>query len=152
MEIISKNKYQGRIIAISISKERGVKKINVPEAILIENYGIKNDAHAGDWHRQISLLDISSINLIKNKLPGIKPGDFAENITTEGLELFTMPVGTLINIGEDCLIQLTQIGKECKNRCIIFYTVGDCIMPKQGVFARVLKGGKIKVGDVIKVK
>lgn len=141
----------GKIVAISISSKKGIKKENIMEAVLIENYGIKNDAHAGNWHRQISLLDISSINLIENKFSKIKPGDFAENITTEGIELFKLKIGTLISIGENCLIQLTQIGKECKNRCRIFYTVGDCIMSKQGVFARVLKGGKIKVGDEIKV-
>lgn len=141
----------GKIIAISISSKKGVKKENVEKALLIESFGIKNDAHAGNWHRQVSLLDVSSINYMKEKLPDIKPGDFAENITTEGIKLSKLSVGTFLKVGDDCFLEITQIGKKCENKCNIYYTVGDCIMPREGIFAKVIKGGEIKVGDKIEV-
>lgn len=145
------SKNSGKIEAISVSDRKGVKKNNVSGAVLIENFGIENDAHAGNWHRQISLLDMSSINRMKQKLPEIAPGNFAENITTSGLELFSMPVGTLLKAGESCLLRITQIGKECRTKCAIYYAAGDCVMPKEGIFAEVLKGGDIRVGDKIEV-
>ncbi|OHB77328.1 MAG: molybdenum cofactor sulfurase [Planctomycetes bacterium RBG_16_64_10] len=141
----------GTIAAISISDKKGVQKTNVDGALLLENFGIKDDAHAGNWHRQVSLLDMSSIDRIKAKLPAIAPGNFAENITTSGLELFSMPVGTLLKAGKNCLLRITQIGKECHTRCAIYYTAGDCVMPREGVFAEVLRGGDISVGDTIEV-
>ncbi len=141
---------QPRVISINISKEKGTTKEPVQEAIVIENYGIQGDAHAGShWHRQISLLSYESIQKMKDKGLSLKHGDFAENITTEGIDLLSLPVGTKIQIGE-VILEISQHGKSCHSKCQIFKIVGDCIMPKEGIFAKVLKGGKIKVGDEIK--
>jgi MOSC domain-containing protein YiiM len=144
----------GRIKAISISEKKGIVKTNVDNAELIQNHGIKGDAHAGDWHRQISLLAFESIQKIIDKgLPGIVPGIFAENITTEGFDLLSLNIGDKLTIGESILLEITQIGKECHTRCAIYQQAGDCVMPREGYFAKVLNGGSIKVGDeIIKVK
>jgi len=143
--------YDGRIVAVSVSLKKGVKKTNILLGSLIENYGLENDAHAGDWHRQVSLLAIESIAKIREKGLDVNPGDFAENITTEGIKLWELPVGTRLKLGEDALVEITQIGKECHNKCAIYYMAGDCIMPREGIFARVLKGGTIRCGDTVKV-
>lgn len=140
----------GKVVAISISKTKGTKKENVEKAYLQEEHGIKGDAHAGKWHRQVSLLALESIEKMRKKLEDINPGDFAENITTLGLDLISLPIGTRLKIGET-LLEITQIGKKCHQKCDIFYTVGFCVMPKEGVFARVIKGGEIRVGDEIEV-
>jgi MOSC domain-containing protein YiiM len=139
----------GRIVAVSISPKKGVKKTNILLASLIENYGLENDAHAGDWHRQVSLLAIESIAKIRKKGLDVNPGDFAENITTEGITLYELPVGTRLKIGEDALVEVTQIGKECHDRCAIYKQVGDCVMPREGIFVKVLKGGNIGPADGI---
>ena len=142
---------KGRVKAISISNEKGLQKKNVPSAVLRENFGIEGDTHAGNWHRQVSLLAIESINKIKKKLSGIKPGAFAENITTEGINLTGLQIGTTLKIGKDVLLEISQIGKECHSPCMIYREIGACVMPKEGIFARVIKGGVITEDDKISV-
>jgi MOSC domain-containing protein YiiM len=141
----------GRIVAISVSQKKGVKKTNILSGSLIENYGLENDAHAGDWHRQVSLLAIESITKIREKGLEVSPGDFAENITTEGIRLWELPVGTRMKLGEKALVEVTQIGKECHDRCAIYHQIGDCVMPKEGIFVKVLKGGTIGPLDSIHI-
>jgi MOSC domain-containing protein YiiM len=142
----------GKIIAISISEKKGTPKTNINSAVLRENWGIEGDAHAGDWHRQISLLAIESIDSMKLKgLPNLIPGIFAENLTTEFLSLPSLPIGTKVRIGDEALLEITQIGKECHSRCAIYNIAGDCVMPREGIFAKVLLGGEIKVNDEITI-
>ena len=141
----------GRIVAVSISSKKGVKKTNILVGTLIENHGLENDAHAGDWHRQVSLLAIESISKIREKGLDVNPGDFAENITTEGIKLWELPVGARLKLGENALVEITQIGKECHDRCAIFKQVGDCVMPREGIFVKVLKGGTIGPEDDIQI-
>lgn len=140
-----------KVIAISISETKGVPKENIPEGNFIEDFGLEGDAHAGKWHRQVSLLGVESINKMKAiGIEGLCSGKFAENITTEGINLYELPVGTKLQIGET-VQEVTQIGKECHTGCAIFQQIGQCIMPKEGIFTKVIKGGKIKVGDEIKI-
>ncbi len=141
---------EGRVVAISISAEKGMRKSNVNEATLIEDWGIEGDAHAGPGHRQVSFLALESIDTMRAKGLDVNPGDFAENIATEGLVVAVIEVGRRIAIGPT-LIELTQIGKECHSRCAIFEQAGDCVMPREGVFGRVVKGGTIRVGDRVEV-
>lgn len=141
----------GRVVAVSINFRKGVKKANIREGKLIVDYGLENDAHAGGWDRQVSLLAVESITKIRDKGLTVKPGDFAENITTEGLRLWELPVGTHLKLGRNALMRVTQIGKECHNRCAIYHQVGDCVMPREGIFAKVIKGGRIKPGDRIQI-
>jgi MOSC domain-containing protein YiiM len=141
---------KGRILAISISDRKGIKKTNVNSAKLIEDYGIEGDAHAGKWHRQISFLSIDSIEKMRNAgLINLNPGDFAENITTEFIDIPELKIGTRLKLGNEAELEITQIGKECHSRCAIFEAVGDCVMPKEGVFARVLKSGEIYINDAV---
>ena len=119
--------------------------------MLIKDKGLKDDAHAGFMHRQVSLLAQESINKIKNMGIDVVPGDFAENLTTEGIELPSLPIGTKLLVGDGIILSVTQIGKECHARCAIFQQVGDCVMPREGIFTEVLTEGEIKVGDTIKV-
>ncbi|MBI4115642.1 MAG: MOSC domain-containing protein [Candidatus Omnitrophica bacterium] len=142
---------EGRIVAISISRHRRIKKTNVPNARLIENFGIEGDAHAGPWTRQVSLMSLTSIEKMKALGLRVGPGDFAENITTDGLDLLELPVGTKLLLGGKTAVEITQIGKVCHTPCAIYYQVGTCIFPTEGIFARVLRGGEIKVGDPIRV-
>lgn len=142
---------KAEVVAVSISREKGTRKGNIPEGLLIENYGFKDDAHAGDWHRQVSLLAMESIGKIRAKGLDVGPGDFAENITTLGIDLVHLPIGTRLKVGEEVLMEVTQIGKECHTRCAIYYQAGDCVMPREGIFAKVLKGGTVKKGDPIVV-
>lgn len=142
---------KGRVIAVSVSLKKGVKKTNIRLGKFIENYGLENDAHAGDWHRQVSLLAKESIARIREKGIDVNPGDFAENITTEGIRLWKISVGTRMKLGEKAIVEITQIGKECHNRCSIYHQVGDCVMPREGIFVRVLKRGEVKPGDLIQV-
>lgn len=142
----------GKIISVNVSKDKGEKKHNIEKCLLIKDKGLKDDAHAGFMHRQVSLLAKESIDKIKNMGLNVVPGEFAENITTEGIELPTLPIGTKLLIGEGIILRVTQIGKECHTRCAIFQQVGDCVMPKEGIFAEVLTEGEIKVGDTIKVE
>ena len=142
---------KGRIKAISISKKKGTKKTNVPAAEVKVDLGIEGDANAGNWHRQISLLAIESIDKMIAKGADVSPGDFAENITTTGIELAKLPIGCKLRVADTIELEVTQIGKECHRRCEIFQQVGDCIMPREGIFAKVIKAGEIKVGDTIEV-
>ncbi|GBE14020.1 MOSC domain protein [bacterium BMS3Abin14] len=140
-----------RIVAVSVSDSKGVRKENIASAILIPEHGIENDAHAGKWHRQVSLLARESIDKMVGKGLDVGPGDFAENLTTEGIELTSLPVGQRLRLGSESLVEVTQIGKVCHEHCAIYYQAGDCVMPKEGIFVRVLKGGTIKPGDGITV-
>ena len=141
----------GKIISVNISKDKGEKKHNIQKCMLIKDKGLKDDAHAGFMHRQVSLLAQESINKIKNMGIDVVPGDFAENLTTEGIELPTLPIGSKLLVGDGIILRVTQIGKECHARCAIFQQVGDCVMPREGIFTEVLTEGEIKVGDTIKV-
>jgi MOSC domain-containing protein YiiM len=134
----------GRVVAVSISPKKGIKKTNIRLGTLLENCGFEYDAHAGNWHRQVSLLAMESIDKIRKQGLDVGPGDFAENITTEGLILWEIPVGTRLQIGQQVLLEITQIGKECHSRCAIYHQVGDCVMPKEGIFAKVITGGTVK--------
>ncbi|MEW6408971.1 MAG: MOSC domain-containing protein [Nitrospirota bacterium] len=143
---------EGKVIAVNISEEKGERKRGVDRVFIRENYGIEGDAHASEkWHRQVSLLAIESVNKMKELGLDVGPGDFAENITTEGLELYSLPVGTRMIIGE-VEAEVSQIGKVCHDRCAVYYQAGDCVMPKEGVFVRIIKGGWVKPGDIIKVR
>ncbi len=140
------------VISINISDKKGVRKKAVDSAILKENYGIEYDAHASEkWHRQVSLLAIESIEKMRAMGLKVGPGDFAENITTEGVKLPALPVGTKMKIGENIELEVSQIGKLCHSRCAIYEQAGDCVMPREGIFVKVIKGGTIKIGDEIKV-
>jgi cyclic pyranopterin phosphate synthase len=143
---------QGKIKAISISKKKGIPKSNVKSVKLIEDFGLEGDAHGGNWHRQVSLLAVESIDKMRSAgLPNLRPGAFAENITTEFLVLPTLAIGTRIMIGQSTELEVTQIGKECHSKCAIFFKIGDCVMPKEGIFAKVIRGGEIKINDEIVV-
>jgi len=143
---------QGRVVSINISGKKGVRKTPVQEAFVKTNFGIESDAHASSkWHRQVSLLALESIRKMQALGLNVNPGDFAENITTEGIDLPKLPVGTKMTMGA-VEAEVSQIGKECHTRCEIYNQAGDCVMPKEGIFVKVLKGGKIKVGDPIKVE
>ncbi len=141
-----------RILAVNISEKKKTPKITVPEGRLIEDFGVEGDAHAGKWHRQVSLLAQESIEKAKGmRTDGLCHGVFAENLTTEGITLHTLPVGTLLKVGDEAVLEITQIGKECHDGCAIKELVGQCIMPKEGVFARVVQGGVVRPGDEIAV-
>jgi MOSC domain-containing protein YiiM len=140
-----------KVLSINISEKKGVIKKPIKEGIFIEEYGLKDDAHAGKWHRQVSLLAQESIDkMIKMGIDGLDAGKFAENITTEGIVLHELPVGTRLKIGET-IQEVTQIGKECHKGCAIKNQVGTCIMPTEGIFTRILKGGVIRSGDYIEI-
>lgn len=142
---------KGKIRAVSISEKKGMKKQNVSEAVLKEGYGIIGDAHAGAKDRQVSLLAVESIGKIKDKGLNVKPGDFAENITTEGIDLLSLKLGDKLKLGRNVTLEISQIGKICHTRCNIYYQAGDCVMPREGIFARVLKGGVVKPEDNLKL-
>ena len=130
------------IKAISISDRKGVRKKNIDSVLLRENFGLENDAHGGDWHRQVSFLAQESINFMREKGLDVVAGNFAENITTEGIDLVALKVGTHLQIGTTELV-ISQLGKICHNRCAIYHQAGDCVMPREGIFGVVLKGGEI---------
>lgn len=138
----------GTVEAVCISIKKGTVKQPVSDAVLREDWGIEGDAHAGDWHRQVSLLARESIDRVKELIPALKDGAFAENIITRGVILRTLRIGDRIRIG-DAVLEITQIGKECHQACAIKEQTGDCIMPKEGIFARVIDGGTLSVGDTI---
>lgn len=138
----------GKVIAISVSEKKGVQKHNVESAELVKEWGIRGDAHAGKWHRQVSLLALESIAKMRAKGLEVDPGAFAENICTEFIDLPNLQIGDKLAIGE-VELEITQIGKECHQRCAIYYAAGDCVMPREGIFARVLRGGGIKPGDTV---
>ena len=140
---------KGKVLAVNISEKKGTKKTNIKSCFLLKDFGLKADAHGGPWHRQVSLLANESI--AKMKAMGLKVGygDFAENITTKGVDLVHLPIGTEIRIGDSVTLRVTQIGKECHERCAIYYQAGDCVMPKEGIFAEVVNEGEVKAGDDI---
>jgi MOSC domain-containing protein YiiM len=142
---------KGIVISVNISKDKGEKKQNVSRCRLIQDRGLENDAHEGFMHRQVSLLARESIEKMKAKGLDVNWGDFAENLTTEGIELPSLPVGTRLAVGDRVVLRVTQIGKECHNRCNIFKQVGDCVMPREGIFAEVLAEGDVSIGDTIEV-
>lgn len=139
------------IVSLALSKKKGTRKTQVGEVELIKDHGIKDDAHAGPWHRQVSFLSSENIEKARNSGLDVTFGDFAENIATVGIDWKSVPIGTVVKLGENAVVEITQIGKECHKKCAIFYAAGDCIMPKEGVFARVLKGGKIACGDEVEL-
>jgi MOSC domain-containing protein YiiM len=136
----------GKIIAICISEKRGTEKKNIGECNIIEGFGLENDAHGGNWHRQVSLLSYNKVLDFNERGGAVEDGAFGENILVEGIDFKTLPIGTIFKCNE-VILELTQVGKECHAHCEIYKRVGDCIMPREGVFAKVIHGGKIKVGD-----
>jgi molybdopterin adenylyltransferase len=144
-----KEAQRGKVLAVNISEDKGTKKTNVQSCSLLKDFGLKGDAHAGPWHRQVSLLADESIEKMRAKGLTVGYGDFAENITTEGVDLVHLPIGTEMRIGNTVILRVTQIGKECHERCAIYYQAGDCVMPKEGIFAEVVIEGEVKVGDEI---
>lgn len=136
----------GKVLAVCTSAVRGVQKENQGAARFIAGYGLDGDAHAGDWHRQVSLLSADEIAAFNARGAAVEPGAFGENLVVEGIDFRTLPVGTLLRCG-DVLLEVTQIGKACHHHCAIFHKMGDCIMPREGIFARVLEGGRIAAGD-----
>lgn len=141
---------QGKVYAVCISEAKGTPKKEVPEATLVAGHGIQGDAHAGDWHRQVSLLSEDKVERFRETGIDVDNGAFGENILVTGIDPVSLVVGTKVRIGES-LLEITQIGKECHTRCRIYNTVGDCIMPREGVFAKVLEGGLVKRGDAVYV-
>ncbi len=139
-----------KVMAVCISEKKGTAKINIHECEVIEGFGLKNDAHGGKWHRQVSLLSYEKIEDFKRRGEDVIDGSFGENIIVSGIDLRTLPVGTIIKINE-VVLKVTQIGKECHSHCEIFHRVGECIMPKEGIFAEVVHGGIIKEGDSVEV-
>lgn len=142
---------RGEIIAVCTSPEKGGRKKDVGSGRLVENFGLEGDGHGGDWHRQVSLLAMESIEKMLAAGLDVGPGDFAENLTTRGIDLCSLPVGTRLRVGDSALLEITQIGKICHERCAIYYQAGDCVMPKEGIFAVVLKGGEVARGDAVAV-
>jgi len=140
-----------KIISIAISKKKGTRKVAVDEASLIQDFGFEGDAHAGAWHRQVSFLAAESIEKARKQGLDVTFGAFAENIATSGIDWEKVAIGTRVKLGESAVVEITQIGKECHNRCAIYYLAGDCIMPREGIFARVLEGGKIHCGDMVSI-
>ena len=140
-----------QIVAVCTSKEKGERKTDVGQAELQEGFGLVGDAHGGDWHRQVSLLAIESIDKMRAAGLDVGPGDFAENLTTQGVNLYTLPVGTRLRVGDSVLLEMTQIGKECHDRCAIYHQAGDCVMPREGDFATVIKGGPVRTGDSLEI-
>jgi len=137
-----------QVLAVCISENKGERKKPVESVELRINHGIVGDAHAGEWHRQVSLLAQESIDKMVALGLDVSAGDFAENITTQGIDLVALPIGSRLQIGET-LLEVTQIGKECHTRCAIFYQAGDCVMPKEGIFAKVISAGVIRSGDTV---
>lgn len=140
----------GKVMGVCISERKGTQKKNINKAMFIENHGIEKDAHAGNWHRQVSLLSYDKIQDFKARGAEVQDGAFGENLIVEGFDFKSLPVGTKLKCGE-VLLEMTQIGKECHTHCEIYKKMGECIMPKQGVFAKVLKGGIIAIGDEMEI-
>lgn len=138
-----------KIVSIAVSKKKGTRKTAVDEVVVVKDHGIEGDAHAGPWHRQVSFLAGESIEKAHQCGLNVTFGDFAENFATEGINWLKVPLGTQFRLGESVLVEITQIGKECHQKCAIYYQAGDCIMPREGIFARVLEGGTIRNGDPI---
>ncbi|MHB1420267.1 MAG: MOSC domain-containing protein [Bacillota bacterium] len=141
----------GIVVAVCTSARKGTRKKDVVRGELVANHGLNNDAHAGPWHRQVSLLAMESIEKMLQMGLDVGPGDFAENITTKNIDLIALPVGTRLKIGPKAVGEVTQIGKECHNKCAIYYQAGDCVMPKEGIFISVIEGGPVQSGDKVEV-
>ncbi len=141
----------GCVVSVNVADAKGVRKAPVDEIVLVADHGVEGDGHAGPWHRQVSLLAQESIDTMRAKGLEVGPGDFAENVTTEGVAVATLPVGSRLRLGE-ARVEVTQIGKVCHDRCAIFYLAGDCVMPREGIFARVLEGGRLRAGDEVVVE
>lgn len=149
---IKSNDVIGKVVAVCSSLKKGTRKQVVPEVELKTNFGVVGDAHASStWHRQVSLLALESIEKMRQQGFKVNPGDFAENITCEGIVLPALPIGTKIKVGKDVLLRISQIGKECHTGCAVFKQAGVCVMPKEGIFAEVLQGGKVKADDEIRL-
>ena len=140
----------GEIVAVCTSNRKGIPKRPIARGELKVNWGLDGDAHAGNWHRQVSLLAIESINKMREKGLNVHPGSFAENITTKGIELYTLPVGTSMRLGT-ALVRVTQIGKECHTKCAIYQQAGDCVMPREGIFVEILEPGTVATGDAVEI-
>jgi len=140
-----------RVVAVCTSQKRGERKKDVGQGVLIANQGLERDAHVGFAHRQISLLAMESIQKMIAKGLDVGPGDFAENLTVEGIDLVTLPIGARLRVGPEAIIRVTQIGKECHHHCAIYQQAGDCVMPREGIFAEVLLGGTVRKGDPLKI-
>lgn len=141
----------GKVIAVCVSERRGIQKTNVHSALFRENWGIEGDAHAGDWHRQVSLLSHDKIEAFRARGAEVGNGAFGENLVVEGIDFRSLPVGTVLECS-GVVLEMTQIGKECHSHCEIFKKMGECIMPTEGVFARVIQGGTISEGDRMEVR
>jgi MOSC domain-containing protein YiiM len=140
-----------KIVSIAVSKKKGTRKVKVEKANILQDHGLEGDAHVGPWHRQVSFLAVESIEKARGQGLDVTFGDFAENIATSGVDWKTLPLGTRAKLGISAEVEISQIGKECHNRCAIYYQAGDCIMPREGVFARVISGGTIRCGDKIEL-
>lgn len=140
---------KGTIVAVCTSKKKGIRKKDVGEADLKVDWGIVGDAHADDWHRQVSLLALESIEKMRAVGLNVGPGSFAENLTTQGLDLLALPLGSQVRVGDGVILEITQHGKVCHDRCAIYHQAGDCVMPREGIFAKVIQGGQVKAGDPI---
>jgi MOSC domain-containing protein YiiM len=138
-----------KIVSIAVSKKKGTRKTQVQSADLLVNHGVMGDAHAGTWERQVSFLAVERIEECKARGLNVTFGDFAENIATEGIDWKGVPLGSRYRLGDSVVVEITKIGKECHKKCAIYYQAGDCIMPREGVFARVLKAGTVRCGDTI---
>lgn len=140
----------GKIMAVNISEKKGTQKVNVHSAKVIEDFGLENDAHAGKWHRQVSLLSYEKIEAFKAKGAPVEEGAFGENLIVQGFDLKALPVGTKLQCN-DVVLEVTQIGKQCHSGCEIYKIMGDCIMPREGIFTRVLHGGVVSEGDEVRI-
>ena len=137
-----------RIVSVNLATDKGVRKSPQTEVVLVAGHGVRGDAHAGPWHRQVSLLAVESVQKMRDKGLDVNPGDFGENLTTAGIVLHELPIGARMSVGET-LLEVTQIGKVCHDHCAIYYAAGDCVMPREGIFVRVLRGGLLRAGDTI---
>lgn len=144
-------KKNGEIVSVNVSEKKGTSKKNVGQAYLREDYGLEGDAHASHGHRQVSLLAEESIDKIRSQGLAVGPGDFAENLTTGGIDLLSLTPGTRLQVGSEVILEITQIGKICPSPCAIYYQIGDCLMPREGIFARVITGGWVRVKDSIRI-
>ncbi len=141
----------GRVVSVNLSERKTVRKTPTESGTLVSDHGFQGDAHAGEWHRQISLLAQESIDSMTAKGLEVGAGDFAENITTAGIDLSALPVGTMLRIGDSAVLEVSQIGKVCHTKCAIYYQAGDCVMPREGIFAVVREPGEVLVGDEVSV-
>lgn len=141
-----------KIVSIAVSSKKGTRKTPVGHALLTKEHGIEGDAHAGPGNRQVSFLSTENIERTRERGLDVTFGDFAENIATEGIDWKEIPLGTKVGLGDSAIVEITQIGKECRKKCAIFYLAGDCIMPREGVFGRVLEGGTIRPGDPVRLQ